>query len=181
MHPRIAELLDYVDAQRTNLRTVVDAIPSWKYDRTPPGGGWTIRDVLEHLSIVEPRIATVIRQTTTEARTTGVALETETDSILRSINLNEFLDRSRRIDAPNGIKPTSNLQLPALWDALAASRTELRDAAMAADGLALGALSFPHRIFGPMDLYTWIAFVGAHETRHADQIREIGASLDALA
>ena len=32
-------------------------------------------------------------------------------------------------------------------------------------------------VFGPLDLYTWFAFIGAHEARHAAQIREIGAAL----
>jgi hypothetical protein len=28
-----------------------------------------------------------------------------------------------------------------------------------------------------MNLYHWVAFIGAHELRHAEQIREIGGEL----
>jgi hypothetical protein len=69
------------------------------------------------------------------------------------------------------------MALPAIWSALDATRADLREALREADGLALGTLTFPHIYFGPLDLYTWIAFVGAHEARHTDQIREIAASL----
>ncbi len=43
-----------------------------------------------------------------------------------------------------------------------------------ADGLALGNFSYPHPMFGPLDLYQWLVFVGLHESRHACQIRELG-------
>jgi hypothetical protein len=35
----------------------------------------------------------------------------------------------------------------------------------------------PHPALGDQNLYQWIAFVGAHESRHAAQIREIAAAL----
>ena len=37
----------------------------------------------------------------------------------------------------------------------------------------------PHPVFGALDMYQWLLFVGAHEGRHADQIREIGEALRA--
>jgi hypothetical protein len=43
----------------------------------------------------------------------------------------------------------------------------------ASDRLALGTLSMPHPLFGPLSAYHWLAFVGGHEARHAAQIREI--------
>jgi hypothetical protein len=42
-----------------------------------------------------------------------------------------------------------------------------------ADGLALETLSFPHRVFGPLDLYQWLLFLDAHENRHTEQIAEL--------
>jgi hypothetical protein len=41
------------------------------------------------------------------------------------------------------------------------------------DGLALGAVSAPHPALGVFSGYDWIAFVGSHAARHADQIREM--------
>lgn len=105
MHPRLTELLDYVDAQREQLRAVVESIPSSKHNHVSPAGGWTILGVLEHLAIVESRIASLIRKMTTEARAAGVRAETETSSILPSLDLVRFLDRGRKLDAPKSTQP----------------------------------------------------------------------------
>jgi hypothetical protein len=42
------------------------------------------------------------------------------------------------------------------------------------DGLAIAGIVFPHRLLGPLNLYQWVIFMGAHELRHAQQIREAG-------
>jgi hypothetical protein len=42
-----------------------------------------------------------------------------------------------------------------------------------ADGLALSEIVQPHPVLGPINLYQWIAFVGAHEARHAAQVMEL--------
>lgn len=45
------------------------------------------------------------------------------------------------------------------------------------DGLALGSVTAPHPVLGEIDVYQWLLFLGAHEGRHADQVREIGEAL----
>ena len=44
----------------------------------------------------------------------------------------------------------------------------------AADGLALSQVTAKHPFLGVLNLYQWIGFIGYHDLRHADQIREIG-------
>jgi hypothetical protein len=56
---------------------------------------------------------------------------------------------------------------------LDASRVALRNSLREADGIALN-FTYPHPMFGPLDLYQWLVFVGLHESRHACQIRELG-------
>jgi hypothetical protein len=48
---------------------------------------------------------------------------------------------------------------------------------LAGDGYALGEIVHPHPALGPLDMYGWMAFCGAHAARHAAQIREIDAIL----
>src|SRR5579885_732304 len=95
LHPRLSELVEYIDAQRAHLRSVVNGISVSKLDRTPPAGGWTILGVLDHVSNVESRIATLIRKMSTESRAAGGPMETETSSILGQIDVSRFLDRTR--------------------------------------------------------------------------------------
>ena len=82
------------------------------------------------------------------------------------------LDQSTKLNAPDPIQPTG-LGADAAWAAIERSGSAMRDAVMAADGLALGSVSWPHPRFGPLTAYQWIAFSGAHQARHAAQIREI--------
>jgi hypothetical protein len=44
---------------------------------------------------------------------------------------------------------------------------------LSGDGLALANVIQPHSKLGPMSVYHWIAFLAAHESRHAAQIREM--------
>ena len=73
--------------------------------------------------------------------------------------------------------PKSALSPEAAWSALERAGDALQKVVMEADGLALGEISAPHRAFGRLSGYQWLAFAGSHESRHAAQIREIGASL----
>jgi hypothetical protein len=57
-----------------------------------------------------------------------------------------------------------------------ATRRDLLDVIASGDGLDLGAVSASHPRLGAFTGYEWIAFVGSHAARHADQIREMHLS-----
>ena len=98
--------------------------------------------------------------------------------ILPTIGLNRVLDRTYRVTAPEVVKPPG-LSADGAWAALEAAGSAIRRALQEGDGLALGSISAPHPLFGPLSLYEWFAFVGGHEARHAAQIREDYAALRA--
>jgi hypothetical protein len=75
------------------------------------------------------------------------------------------------VPAPGVLEPTG-LDADAAWAALERATMEVRASIAEGDGLALSTITHPHPLFGPLTLYDWIAFVGAHEARHAAQIRE---------
>jgi hypothetical protein len=52
MHPRIQEVVDYVDAQRTVLRRVFETVPPALRDVPPAPGQWSPGGIVEHLAIV---------------------------------------------------------------------------------------------------------------------------------
>jgi hypothetical protein len=77
--------------------------------------------------------------------------------------------------------PSGGLDAGAAWAALAETRRILREVLLAADGLALSDLVLPHPRLGPLNVYQWVVFVGAHEGRHAAQVREVTEALVASA
>lgn len=178
MHSRTKELLDYLDHQRAALRAAFEAVPAPLRDRAPAPGRWSTAQCVEHLSIVGGRIAEALTTKVADAKARGLAAETATDPILPHTDHEKVLDRSTKFSAPDPIQPTG-VSADAAWAAIERSGTAMRDAVSAADGLALGSVSWPHPRFGSLTAYQWIAFSGAHEGRHAAQIREIAETLAA--
>jgi hypothetical protein len=172
MHPRTSELLEYLETQRAELRAAFDAIPAAARDQAPAPELWSAAAIVEHLAIVGERIAQRLSKGISEARANGLGPETSADPILPALNLERTLDRSRRFTAPDVLKPRG-LDGDAAWAALERATVQVRAAVAAGDGLALEKVTQPHPAFGPLSLYEWIGFVGAHEARHAAQMREM--------
>jgi len=171
MHPRTRELLEYLDAQRAALRAAFDAVPPDARDQPPAPGQWSAAAVVEHLAIVDARIAKVLSKRIAEGRAAGIGPETSTDPVLPTIDTAMVLNRATRVTAPEVLHPTG-LDADAAWAALERATVHVRASVAEGDGLALSTITHPHPLFGPLSLYYWIAFVGAHEARHAAQIRE---------
>lgn len=171
MHARTRELLDFLDAERQVLRGALDATPVSRREQPPAAGRWSAAGVVEHLAIVEARVGAMLAAQIAAAKAGGGTLETETGPILPALGLARVIDRSTRVHAPEAAHPTG-LALDAAWGALERAGDDVRSALRDADGLALGAMMLPHPLFGPLSYYEWFAFVGAHEARHAAQIRE---------
>jgi hypothetical protein len=181
MHPRIEELTHYLEKERAGLRAAVDSVPADRHATSPAPGRWSVLGVLEHLALLEPRVTGLFHKKTSEARAAGIGPETETGSLIGEFKLHRYLNRELKIDAPDPLQPRVIRELPTVWAALEDNRAKLLAVISDADGLALREITHAHPTFGALDLYHWIGLVGAHEARHADQIREIGASLDGVA
>jgi hypothetical protein len=179
MHPRIAEIMDHLDDQRTLLRRAFDEGPVESREREPAPGRWSVAGIIEHLAIVEERVAGALAARIASARADGVAVETSTDPVLPSFDLARIVNRTKRFNAPDAIHPTGLTALAA-WDALERAGGRIRAVLRAGDGLALDTVTHEHPAFGPISIYEWFAVVGSHEARHAGQILEINASARSL-
>ncbi len=177
MHLRLHELLDYADVQRRALLTAADAVPPERWTERPAPDRWSLADLCEHLYMVEHSSARLVAKRAAEARAAGHPVETETTSVLASLDGARLADRGTRREAPERVRPGGGWTRARALQALAASRAELHAAAREGDGLALGALRHEHPRLGELDLYQWILFIGQHEARHVSQAAEIAAQL----
>jgi DinB superfamily len=131
---------------------------------------WSAANIVEHLAIVEARVSKILSGRFEEARP-GLAVSTRAEAFLPTIDYKRIYDRSTRVKAPETAVPTG-LDAASAWTALENSGAMLRDLLVAGDGLELGAVTHPHPRFGVLSIYDWMAFLGAHEVRHAEQMRE---------
>ena len=166
-------MLTYLDAQYDVLRRAFESVPTEKRTVSPAPGAWSPAGVIEHLAIVETNIGQLIAQRVTAARQAGIGAETDHSSVLESFaHARAIGDRTRKIVSGERSHPKRQLAPDDAWKAFDAAHADLRSAVVSADGLALSEIVHPHPAFGPLNLYHWVAFVGGHEARHADQIRE---------
>jgi len=170
MRPITRELLAYLDEQRSILKSAFESVPSDMRDQPPSPERWSAVNIVEHLAIVEARVATILSNRIEEARA-ELSAETTTEPILPTIDYKRVYDRSTRVKAPEVAIPTG-LDAASAWAALENAGSMLRAVLVQNDGLALSSITHPHPRFGLMSAYQWVAFLGAHEVRHAEQIRE---------
>lgn len=171
MHPRISELLRYLDEQAAALRAAFDAVPPERRAARPAPDRWSPAEVVHHVALIERRVTQRLRALVEQAR--ALPPETDASPLLATLGTARVLDRTRRIAAPEVGEPRDT-DAARVWDEFDGARAALRELVRSADGLALGAVSAPHPVLGTLGGYHWIAFAGAHVARHADQIREIG-------
>jgi hypothetical protein len=181
MHPRLLELTNYLDEQRAVLAAAVDEVPEGLRTAVPPPGGWSTAHVLEHVLLVERRIAGFFRVWLAEARANGLEHEDDPSPILPTINTAGVVNRTRKVVALPAVEPTGQMSVEESVRGIDDVRRELKAVLAEGDGLALSKIVKPHPVLQSLTMYEWIGFVGSHMGRHAAQIREIRQQLDGQA
>jgi hypothetical protein len=176
-HPRLQELFAYLSVRRQALREAVDAVPEAQRSQQPEPGRWSVAEVLEHLALVEARFKTIVSDRLNEARASGLAAEHETAPIVGTFNQSGILDRSSKHVAPDVVRPQGS-DWQTAWSRLEDMRRSFLDVYLSGDGLALAEVVHVHPRLGSLNLYQWGLWLGGHEARHTEQIREIAVSLN---
>lgn len=170
MHPRITELLSFVERETEALRATYEAMPAeHRGVRTDPAR-WSAAEVIQHLAIVERAVTRRLAALVEQAR--DLPPETESTPLLPSASVARALDRSRRFMTSETAQPGPT-DPTRVWADFMAARRDLLTVVATGDGLSLGRVSAPHPMLGAFSGYEWIAFAGAHAARHAEQIREM--------
>src|SRR5467141_3957153 len=138
MHPRIAEILDYLDKERAELRDAVELVPPAQREQHPGPDRWSVAQVLEHLGLIEQGIVKLLNKKITRAREEALGPEHETSPILNLRHAAKIADRSFRVTAPEAIRPQAAVDAVSAWTTLEQTRADLRTAILSGDGLALG-------------------------------------------
>jgi hypothetical protein len=172
LHPRTRELLEYIDQQDRALRAVFDSVSPALRDRVPGPGHWSVAGIVEHLAIVENRIARRLSGQIAQAKANGLGPEPDMSPVLPTLPIAPILNRTVKFSAPDAVQPTGE-SADVAWENLERADAAIRDVLIVSDNLALGTLTMPHPAFGPQPLYYFFAFIGAHKIRHAAQIEEI--------
>lgn len=172
MHPRIAELVSFMEGERREVEIALEAIPERWRQRRPSAGAWSAAEVVDHLARVERSVARVVDRRTARAREAGLGAETSAESVLGTLD-HERIAGPGKLTAPELVRPTPDADTAGAVAALNESRALMRAVLQEADGLALGEVIQEHPTMGELNLYQWVLFVGLHERRHLRQLRAL--------
>ncbi|WP_432353073.1 DinB family protein [Sporosarcina sp. A2] len=155
------------EAREKLLNEVTDLTESelnWKSSEDK----WSVGQVLEHLYLMEGGIVKTIQTQLSK----GKPHVTPDKPIERTV------DRSTKVEVPDFARPGDAFYtLEQLKEKLESSHNGLKQIETMVPEDQLAAKSFPHPVFGDMNLAQYIPFVGYHELRHIDQIKEVKESM----
>lgn len=170
MRPHTEQLLAHLRHHHAELRKALDTIPEAKRRTKPAEARWSAAEIVEHLAIVEERFLMTVQRAPKEGP--GPA-----ESPLIHLDEAGLLNRAERIIATDANLPPGTLDAEAAWRRLDDLRTQLEHELIARDDIDLSSVTRDHPRFGPLNIYQWIFFAGAHEGRHALQMQEVGDEL----
>lgn len=173
-HPRIAELLAYLDRQSDNLRAAFELVPDERRMVRPAPDRWAPAEIVHHLDIVERRLVLRLRELVERAR--ALPPESDVTPLFPMDKAVRIEVRGRRVVTPDANEPRDT-DPDRVWTDYMETREALKRVVASGNGLSLGAVTAAHPILGDFTAYEWIAFAGAHAARHADQIREMSVGL----
>lgn len=173
LHPRIREVITALaDAQHEVERVCTTIAPDQESRRL--GDGWTVAQVVEHMAIVDDGAGRIVNGI---AKQVANLVETDESPVTPSLARYCVPDPTvRKVVAPDVVHPTSGATVAQSLARMQQSRSRLIALLESVSGTALGAASFPHPIFGPLDGYQWALLAAQHQLRHLVQLRTILAS-----
>jgi hypothetical protein len=138
------------------------------------GQAWTIPQILQHVALLEVGTTRYLTQCLDRALEAGVGRETDTSSVLASLDA-QLADVPPRLQTPPELVPAEQIRMAEALAALGAAREELGAFIAKANGWDGKQVMGDHPFFGRIDLYQYLLFVGHHERRHAAQIARVRA------
>lgn len=136
---------------------------------------WSIRDCVEHITLSETFIVSVVESLLKQPANPEKKSEVKfSEEMLKTA----LLDRSKKGQAPEPLKPGGKFKTAG---EAVASFTTARDANIRFLDTTKESLRdhlMPHPFFGMLDAYQWMILLAGHTKRHTLQIEEIMAAPD---
>ena len=169
----VSEIFDHIDGERQRLLRAVEGLSEEEQHFRPAPDRWSVAQLCEHLSIVEGNVAGLLGKVLGKAEESGA--RRADGAPFAAVSIEEFAERTRdvKLTAPESVRPGDSRPLADSLAALGRSRAalhSLRPRIERADGHTL---RFPHPAWGTLNLYQWLLFVAAHESRHLAQIEAL--------
>ncbi|APC47369.1 DinB family protein [Virgibacillus halodenitrificans] len=153
---------------RNELLSEVNGLTAEHLNQKPSKNEWSIKEILEHLYLMEGAITESIQK----------QLASPEINVVKEKPIELTVNRDTKVDAPSFAVPSEDYAtLDELKEKLAYTHGNLEKLVENEDKMAMKNKAFPHPVFGDMSLDQWIPFIAYHEMRHTDQIKEVKKKL----
>ena len=184
MYQSIADIYNFNDEVRRRLVSRVESLSDAQHaSRADAEEAWSIAHIVEHLSMIEPRMVGLLgmllkqsekaHATTSAAGADGTSESTndvaEADGAASSTGAGAYPFKPFSFD----LRPPGEASAADSLAKLEASRVALRELRPRLEAADLEAATYPHPVFGPLNIAQWLAFIGLHEGRHLRQIERL--------
>jgi hypothetical protein len=168
----IAEILDQNDRIHQRFEATLNGLGEDKMELRSDDGGWNVREIVEHVSIVEASCLKIASKLLTKARESG-ASATPSVELSESFLQGTAASVDARLEAPEFVHPTGDVSIAESLERMTATGRAFHEMETEFAGYGCSDLRFPHPYFGPMSAVEWLVLVGGHKARHLRQITRL--------
>jgi uncharacterized damage-inducible protein DinB len=172
MYNSVADIFAENERVRRALIARVESVSEERRGVRASGAGWSIADIIEHLSLTERRVTRALDGMLPKSDDATKADEDGASAAQPFVpfSLDAYVEQARdkKFEAPEFIRPRG-VPLDESLAHLKESRAAL-EAMRPRFEIADHSAQFPHPAFGMLNLGQWLAFIGFHEARHLAQI-----------
>lgn len=148
---------------RKDLFQTIEGLTDEQFNKTPTNGGWSPKQIFEHLVRMETVIGTNIAR----------ELKNPESPKARKKPIQLTTSRLIKVEAPGYTEPSDEFKSKQeMKKEIHDSRLFLLDVYESSNKELFKNKSFKHPIFGQVPLIQWFPFVGLHEKRHLKQLKK---------
>jgi len=177
MYTSVPQIFETIDATRQRIYERAESLGDEQLRARHTPDAWSVAEIIEHLSLIEGRLLGMMKIMLTKAEKASA----ETNAVpveMKPFSLAQFVERARceKYSAPESAHPSGKEAVPDMLARMRQTREELHGLSPRIEAVDLSTFVYPHPVFGPLNFYQWLAFIGIHEERHLAQIEKSLAS-----
>src|SRR4051812_22524120 len=170
MYTSVPHIFETIDSTRERIYKRAEDLNDDELHARPNPDAWSVAEIIEHLTLIEGRLLGMMKMMLVKAE--GASPASNAAPIeMKPFSLEQYVERARRekYSAPESVHPSGKEALSDILATMRQTREELRSLKPRIEATELSAFVYPHPVFGPLNFYQWLAFIGIHEERHLAQ------------
>jgi len=173
MKKNLEEIINYIEEVRSDIKNYVQDKEDHLLQNTNDANSWSPNEVLQHLYKTEIYITELLNRQIERAKKKDLTSVDETTSYLHSLDEFEIEIVNEKFNAPELSKPGGSMDSEVVLHQMGESRSELIKLLREFSQYDMTGIEFPHPAYGRMNMIQWVLFLGKHEERHFNQIKQV--------